>query len=186
MALVFGLVFGLVFDLASAVPAAAGAAGVHAPAGACNDTAYPPSQHAMIMASTTTPAVGETIEASGTAYCADEDVRITLDGTFVTTTHTDGTGAFDRAATVTRTGNLQLCGVGASGLGDDRDCLMLTVRAGGAASNVAAKNPGGGGTSFTGVDGLLLYLLGAVLLGAGWAFVAAGRHKRGAADATHV
>ncbi|MDT4919035.1 MAG: hypothetical protein QOI15_1928 [Pseudonocardiales bacterium] len=161
--------------LALAVPAAASASGLASTAGTCDVSAYPPAPHATIMASTTTPFVGETIEASGTVYCPDEDVRITLAGAFVTTTHTDQAGDFDPPVKVTQVGKLRLCGIGASGLPNDRDCLMLTVRAhdqGG-----GGHNPGGG-TSFTGVDVLLLVLLAVVLLAAGWALVAAGRRKR--------
>jgi hypothetical protein len=168
----------LALGVAVVPPVAASASGVaSAVAGACNDSAYPPAPHAQIMASTTTPSVGETIEASGAAYCPDEDVRITLAGRFVTTTHTDGTGAFDPPVTVPRTGTLLLCGIGASGLRNDRDCLTLTVQAhnnnGG-----GGHHSGGGGTSFTGTDILLLVLLAAVLLAAGWALVAAGRRRR--------
>jgi hypothetical protein len=163
------------FGLALAVPAAATAGGLHTLAGACNDTAYPPSPHATIMSSTTTPSVGETIEASGVAYCPDEDVRITLAGTFVGTTHTDGTGAFDPPVKVTKTGKLQLCGIGASGLKDDRDCLTLTVKSLGTGGKHAHKP---GGTALTGVDIALLCLLAAVLVAAGWGFSAAGRRKK--------
>jgi hypothetical protein len=167
----------LAFGLALAIPAAAGGAGLHAVGGACNATAYPPSPHAMIMSSTTTPALNETIEASGAAYCPDADVRLTLDGAFVGTTHTDGTGAFDPPVKVTKTGKLPLCGIGASGLANDRDCLTLTVKSLGT-GGVQGHKPGGGGTSLTGADILLICVAGAVLLAAGWAFVAAGRRKR--------
>jgi hypothetical protein len=143
-------------------------------AGACNDSAYPPAPHATIMASTTTPSVGETIEASGTVYCPNEDVRITLAGKFITTTHTDQAGDFDPPVTVHQTGKLQLCGIGASGLPNDRDCLTLTVKA----HNQGGGHHPGGGTSFTGVDILLIVLAAVVLLGAGWALLAAGRRKR--------
>ena len=164
--------------LTLAVPAAAAsAAGLNAAAaGACNDSAYPPAPHATIMSSTTTPSVGETIEASGTAYCPDEDVRLTLAGKFVGTTHTDQAGDFDPPVKVTQTGKLLLCGIGASGLPNDRDCLTLTVTAqhqGGGGNH----NPGGG-TSFTGVDILLIVLAAVVLLAVGWALLAAGRRKR--------
>jgi hypothetical protein len=173
----------LALGLALAVPAAASAGGLHTLAGACNDSAYPPAPHAMIMSNTTTPSVGETVEASGMAYCPDEDVRITLAGVFVTTTHSDGTGAFDPPVKVTKTGKLQLCGIGASGLANDRDCLTLTVKSHGTSGEHRHKKAP---TSFTGVDVLLLCLVAAVLLGAGIAFAAAGRRKRAAADATRV
>jgi hypothetical protein len=166
----------IAFGLALAVPAAASAAGLRSTVGACNSNAYPPAPHATIMASTTTPSLNETIEASGTAYCPDEDVRITLAGRYITTTHTDSAGDFDPPVKVTQLGRLQLCGIGASGLPNDRDCLMLTVKQheqGGGGSH----NPGGG-TSFTGTDLLLLVLLAAVLLAAGLGLAAAGRRKR--------
>ena len=162
--------------LTLAVPAAAASAtGLHAAAaGACNDSAYPPAPHATIMASTTTPFLNETIEASGTAYCPDEDVRLTLAGKFVGTTHTDGTGAFDPPVKVTAVGKLQLCGIGASGLPNDRDCLTLTVKTHGTGGS---HNPGGG-TSITGTDIALIVVAAIVLLAAGWSLVAAGRRKR--------
>lgn len=165
----------LALALSLAVPAAASAATLGSLAG-CSDTAYPPSPHATIMASTTTPHVGETIEASGSAYCPDEDVRLTLAGAFVGTTHTDSSGDFDPPVTVHRTGKLLLCGIGASGLPNDRDCLTLTVTA--PQHGLAGHNANGGGTSFTGTDLLLLCLIAAALLVAGWALVAAGRRRR--------
>lgn len=163
--------------LTLAVPAAAASAtGLQAAAaGACNDSAYPPSPHATIMSSTTTPFLGETIEASGTAYCPDEDVRLTLAGKFVGTTHTDQAGDFDPPVKVTQVGKLLLCGVGASGLPNDRDCLTLTVKTHGQGGG--SHNPGGG-TSFTGTDILLIVVAAIVLLAAGWSLVAAGRRKR--------
>lgn len=169
---------GLAFALPSGAAGAAGAAGLSALAGGCSDIAYPPSPHATIMASTTTPRVGETIEGSGTAYCPDEDVRLTLAGTFVGTTHTDSTGSFDPPVKVAQAGRQLLCGVGASGLPNDRDCIALVARSHGTGGEHAHKPNGGGGTSFTGVDILLLCLLAAVLLGAGWALTVVGRRKR--------
>jgi hypothetical protein len=172
----------LVLSTALTAPLDAGASPVTSTLAGCSGTAYPPSPHATILASTTTPAFGDTIEASGVAYCANEDVRLTLGGSFVGTTHTDGTGSFDPPVKVNKTGKVPLCGIGASGLADDRDCVMLTVQSRGLGGQHGHKpSGGGGGTSFTGVDVLLLCLVAAVLLGAGWAFVAAGRKKRLAA-----
>jgi hypothetical protein len=167
--------------LTLAVPAvAASASGLVAAtaAGACNDSAYPPAPHATIMASTTTPSVGETIEASGASYCPDEDVRLTLAGKFVGTTHTDQAGDFDPPVKVPHTGKLLLCGIGASGLPNDRDCLTLTVKA---HHQGGGSHSPGGGTSFTGTDVLLIVLAAVVLLGLGLGFVAAGRRKQLAA-----
>jgi hypothetical protein len=160
-----------------AAPAAATAAGVPALAGGCSGSAYPPSVHATIMASTTTPHPGEVIEASGRAYCPNEDVRITLKGRFVTTTHTDGTGAFDPPVKVRGTGSMQLCGIGASGLPGDRDCITLTVTAHGT-GGVQQHKPSGGGTSLTGVDAALLCLAAGVLVALGWGLLLIGRRRR--------
>jgi hypothetical protein len=166
----------MTLGVALAVPAAAASATdlATATAGACNAGAYPPAPHATIMSSTTTPSVGETIEASGTAYCPDEDVRLTLAGRFVGTTHTDRAGDFDPPVKVTQTGKLLLCGVGASGLPNDRDCLTLTVQAPGQGGG---HHPGGG-TSFTGTDVLVIVVAGSALLGAGGALLVTGRRKR--------
>jgi hypothetical protein len=170
-------VLGLALLAALAVPTAALGAPAHALADACNSSAYPPSPHATIMASTTTPQVGETIEASGTSYCPDEDVALTLDGSPVGTAHTDGQGSFDPPVVVNKAGSaLQLCGIGASGLADDRDCITLSTAAGA----VTPPNHGGsgGGTAFTGFDIAALCLLAAILLLGGGGLVVASRRKR--------
>ncbi len=172
-------VLGLALLAVVAAPAGAIAVPVRALAGACNDSAYPPSPHATIAASTTTPNVGETIEASGTRYCPDEDVALTLDGAPVGTTHTDAQGAFDPPVVINKAGNaLQLCGIGASGLADDRDCIALSTP-NGAASSPASNNHGnGGGTAFTGFDIAALCLLAAILLIGGGALVVGNRRRR--------
>jgi hypothetical protein len=174
-------VLGLALGAALAAPAMATARPAQAVAGACSADAYPPSPHATIMASTTTPKVGETIEASGTSYCPDEDVALTLDGTGVGTAHTDAQGAFDPPVVVNKAGNaLQLCGIGASGLAADRDCITLSTAAGSQppGGNGTGAGSSGGGTAFTGSDIAALCLLGAVLLFGGGALVAVGRRRR--------
>jgi hypothetical protein len=178
-------VLALLLASALAVPVSAGAqpARAAAAAGACNDDAYPPSPHATIMSSTTTPAVGETIEASGTYYCPNEDVQLTLDGADVGTAHTDAQGAFDPPVVVTKAGSaLQLCGIGASGLADDRDCITLNTRAAVAAGDGTGSGSGsgnaGGGTALTGLDVAGLVALGVVLLVGGAVLVATSRRKR--------
>ena len=173
----------LAFGLALALPAASGAAGLATAAVGCGGDAYPPSPHATLMASTTMPRLGETIEVSGVAFCANEAIRLTLAGTFVGTAHTDGTGAFDPPVKVTESGKLSLCGTGSSGIPGDSDCLTLTVSAHGTAGG-GSHNPsssGGGGTAFTGVQVLLLCLIAGALIVVGWALAAAGRRKRLAA-----
>jgi hypothetical protein len=178
-------VLALLLASALAVPVSAGAqpARAAAAAGACNADAYPPSPHATIMSSTTTPAVGETIEASGTHYCPNEDVQLTLDGADVGTAHTDAQGAFDPPVVVNKAGSaLQLCGIGASGLADDRDCITLNTRAAAAAGDGNGTGTGsgnaGGGTALTGLDVAGLVALGVVLLVGGAALVATSRRKR--------
>jgi hypothetical protein len=158
-------------------PTTALASGVHAAAavGACpNPGPYPPSTgHATIQSSTTTPFIGESIKASGINYCANEDVRLTIGGTFVGTAHTDASGSFDPFVTVPGpAGQADLCGVGASGLANDQDCLTLTIR---------EHGPSGGGVAFTGVQIAELVILAVLLLGGGAAMAYGGRRRRSSA-----
>ena len=124
------------------------------------------------MASTTTPFVGEKIEASGIRYCPDENVRLTIGGQFVGDAHTNGAGKFDPQVTVPGpAGDKLLCGVGASGLPHDQDCLTLHVRAAGPNS--------GPPLSFTGVEiGAIIAVALALLVG-GVLFATAGRRRTG-------
>jgi hypothetical protein len=159
-----------------AAPAVASAAsgGLHAIAPTCPAANYPPTPNATVMSSTTTPFIGQKLEVSGSAYCPDEDVRLTIGGTFVGTAHTDATGAFDPSAIVPGpVGQKQLCGVGASGLANDRDCLPLTISAGHGTDAVTT----GGGLAMTGTQIAGLVVL-AVALVAGGAFLAAAGRRR--------
>lgn len=164
----------------AAAPALAGAAPrASAPAVCPNSGNYPPSIDATVASSTTTPRAGATIEASGSGYCSDEDVTLTIDGAKVGTAHTDGNGSFDPPVVVPGpAGDKQLCGIGASGLAADSDCLTLHVTA----ATAAAQSTGGsnGGTAFTGTRVLLLLVIALALLGGGAAFVTAGRRKQSA------
>ena len=171
------MVLGLFLGAAFALPEAALSSPAHTLAGACSDTAYPPSPHATIMSSTTTPNVGQTIEASGTRYCPDEDVALTIDGTAVGTAHTDAHGAFDPHVVVNKAGShLQLCGIGASGLADDQDCLTLSTP-----TATSSESTGGStshsGTSLTGTDILALCLLAAALIGGGAVLMVTSRRR---------
>ena len=160
-----------------AAPAMASAAsgGLHAIAPTCPSANYPPAPNATVMSSTTTPFVGQKIEVSGSAYCPDEDVRLTIGGTFVGTAHTDGTGAFDPSAVVPGpVGQKQLCGVGASGLANDQDCLTLTIGAG--HGTEAATT--GGGLAMTGTQVAGLVVLATALVAGGAFFAAAGRRRK--------
>ncbi len=177
------VVAALLVGAALAVPAsaAAGPLAGSAPATCPKPKPYPPPPSATVQSSTTTPRVGQTIEASGIGYCPDEDVTITISGKQVGTAHTNAGGSFDPPVVVPgRAGQKQLCGIGASGLSTDRDCLTLTVSGAAAndASASAAAGGGGGGTAFTGTEAALLLALAVLLLAGGVAFATAGRHRR--------
>jgi hypothetical protein len=163
-----------------AVPLGAAAApGPRAQTGPCpGASAYPPVTNAMLGVSTTSPAVGETIEVSGQSYCANEDVKIYLNGVFRATAHTDSTGAFDPPLVVHGpVGDQTLSGIGASGLTNDRDSLVLHVHAARSA-HVAESIGGGGGLSSTGTDIALIVAIAIVLLAGGTAVAYVGRRRR--------
>jgi hypothetical protein len=140
-------------------------------------TSYPPSPGAIIMASTTTPFVGQTIEVSGKNYCPNEDVAIMLRGKKVGSTHTDASGRFEPPLKVSGpAGQAELAGIGASGLSLDRDSLELTI---GAGTGVNPGSPSGTpGLALTGTELTGLIALAAVLLGGGGVMLYAGRRKR--------
>ena len=158
-----------------ALPAAASAAPLRAAAAeVCPGApAYPPHPDATILSSTTTPAIGQKIDASGIVYCPNEDVRITIAGAFVGTGHTDSSGSFDpQVVTVPGpAGDKQMCGVGASGLSNDQDCLTLHV----GASNTT---PNGGGLASTGVEIAAIVGVAVILLAGGAFFATAGRRRK--------
>jgi hypothetical protein len=136
--------------------------------------AYPFSPNATIMSSTTTPFVGQKIEASGIKYCPNENVRLTIGGQFVGNAHTNGAGSFDPPVIVPGPpGDKLLCGVGASGLLHDQDCLTLHV--------VAPTGPNSSPPlSFTGVEiGAIVAVALALLIG-GVLFATAGRRRKSA------
>jgi hypothetical protein len=128
----------------------------------------------MVQASTTHPKVGQKIEASGVHYCPDEDVTITISGKFVGTAHTNSAGSFDPQVVVPGpVGDKPLCGIGASGLPNDRDCLTLFVQG-------AGVNPGssGGGTSLTGVEIGAMVAVASLLIVGGVAVARAGARRK--------
>lgn len=130
------------------------------------------SPDATIMSSTTTPFVGEHIEASGIKYCPNESVRLTIGGQFVGTAHTNGVGSFDPQVVVPGpVGDKQLCGVGASGLSLDQDCLTLHVVS-------PTTTSGGPGLAFTGVEIGAIVAVALALLVGGALFATAGRRRK--------
>lgn len=173
------VLFGLLAMTALAVPFAAHAAPVSAaaaPAKCPHPLPYPPFPNATVQSSTTHPHVGDKIEASGIHYCPNEDVRITIGAKFVGTGHTNSVGTFDPQVVVPGPpGNKLLCGVGASGLAADSDCLTLFISAHGTAGG---SGNNGGGTSFTGVEiGALIGLAVALIIG-GVVFARAGARRK--------
>jgi len=149
-------------------------------AGVCDASrSYPPAPDATVQVSTTNPYAGEKVKVSGIHYCPNEDVDITIAGQHVGTGHTDGNGTFDPHVTVPGpAGDKQVCGIGASGLSSDQDCLIIDVRAKGTTNQPATT--GGGGTAMTGVEIALLGVLALVLVLAGVGMTTLGRHRRAA------
>ena len=174
--------------IAAVVFGAAGASAApgrpFASVGSCPDSSpYPVTTPAEILASTTTPFIGQVIQVSGITYCANEDVKIYLRGVYMETTHTDAQGSFQTPMKVTGpVGPAELSGIGASGLPGDQDSLTLQVRGPNGVEGITASR-GGGGLSFTGTQTALLLALAALLLGLGGAALYAGRRKKGASHA---
>lgn len=173
LALLTAAVFAVPFT-AQAHPVALRAAAVTAVDSCPHPTPYPPSPNATVQSSSTHPTVGQHIEASGIHYCPDEDVTITIGGAFVGTGHTDSTGKFDPDVIVPGpAGSKQLCGIGASGLATDQDCLTLDVQA-----PPTGTKGNGGGVAFTGVEiGSLIAVAVALIIG-GVVFARAGARRK--------
>jgi hypothetical protein len=141
-----------------------------AAADACPGSNYPVVPGATVQASTTRPKVGQHIEASGIHYCPNEDVRVTIAGKFVGTGHTDNNGSWDPEVVVPGPpGDKPLCGIGASGLPNDADCLTLTVQGNGVNPQPPAS---------TGVAVASLIAIAGILLVSGIVFVRAGRRRQ--------
>jgi hypothetical protein len=172
----------LLMLLPAAVLGAAAApvqAGKQVTAGDCKKPKpYPRARDATVEVNTTVPNVGDPLEISGIGYCPDEDVDLTIAGQHVGTAHTDSAGSFDPQVITTPgpPGQKQVCGLGASGLATDRDCLLIHVQAAGGSS---AAPPGrGGDTAFTGVQIALVGLLALVLVVGGVVVTTLSRNRR--------
>lgn len=163
---------------ALAAPAHLGAAHAIAAKSCPKPRPYPPAPNATVEVNTTVPHVGDPLEISGVHYCPDENVDLTIAGQHVGTGHTDATGGFDpKVTTPGPPGAKQVCGIGASGLATDRDCLRIHVRGSGA-GGAGTGPPGGGGTAFTGVQIALLGLAALVLFVSGVVVTTLGRNRR--------
>ena len=174
------MLFGLLVTSVLFVPFSANAAPVRlaTAAPACpHAKPYPPTPNATVLSSTTHPKVGQTIEASGIHYCPNENVRLTIGGKFVGNAHTNSVGAFDPPVVVPGpfSATKLLCGVGASGLPNDRDCLTLFLAGAGTGGHHGSN---GGGTSFTGVEIGALIALASLLLVGGVVFLRAGQRRK--------
>jgi hypothetical protein len=166
---------------AVAAPAHVGAHQALARGSCPNAPSYPPAPDATVEVNTTVPSVGDPLEISGIRYCPNESVELTIAGQHVGTAHTDGDGGFDpQVTTPGPPGAKQVCGIGASGLDTDRDCLLIHVQnAGSSAAEAGPPAQGnGGGTAFTGVQIALLGVLALVLVVGGVVVTTVGRNRR--------
>jgi hypothetical protein len=142
---------------------------------------YPPPPDATVEVDTTAPNVGDPLEISGIRYCPKEDVNLTIAGRHVGTAHTDSDGSFDpQVTTPGPTGTKRVCGIGASGLATDRNCLFIHVRGAGSSAAEAGPPPhsSGGGTALTGVQIALLGLVALVLVVGGVVVTTLSRNRR--------
>lgn len=193
---------------ALALGGVAGAAVVMAPAVAAPSAGsvcspgqpYPPSAGVMLMVSTTTPYQGQSIEVSGSGYCANETVTLSMGGQRLGTAHADAKGSFDPKVRITEDpGRYRLTGAGQDG---DHASVAMTVRPGSGVEPISVHRPGAngpgsnghapaangavpaaagagtGGLAFTGIDVALLIAIAVALLGAGSYLVYAGRRRR--------
>ena len=179
---------------ASALGVSAAAAAPHGAAVAVNVCAtastYPPSTGPALAVSTTNPYRGQMIDVTGSGYCPDESVSLTLAGKVVGSAHTDGAGAFDPSVKIdVDPGTYQLVGTGAKG---DSASATLTVRSSSgvepvstqrapAGNGAAPQGNGGGGLAFTGIDIALIVGIAVLRLGGGGYLLHAGRRRH----ATH-
>lgn len=194
--------------LAVAALAVAGAVVVMAPAVAAPSAGsvcspgqpYPPSAGVMLRVSTTTPYQGQSIEVSGSGYCANETVTLRMGGQRLGTVHADAKGSFDPKVRITEDpGRYRLTGAGQDG---DHASVAMTVRPGSGVEPISVHRPGAngpgsnghapaangavpaaagagtGGLAFTGIDLALLIAIAVALLGAGSYLVYAGRRRR--------
>ena len=150
---------------------------------------YPPATCALLSVSSTNPLVGEAITVSGVNFNPNASVRLALHMTAsgkvydLKTVTTDNTGSFTTTVKLPDgvSGRGQI--VAATGAPDIPGCppdpfVTIHIQGHGVAGSSAGPT-GPGGTSFTGVDVLLIVLAALVLLGIGYALTRAGKSKHG-------
>ena len=137
--------------------------------------AYTPQQ-GQLTVDRPTVTLGQSVQVSGSGYDPGAPVDIFMDGVFVKTVTTDGTGSFSTSVTPQRAGEVDVAAVGPSaGEGDAPRTLSATV----SVVAAAAAPPGGGGVlPFTGAgDVAALVALALLLLVAGGQLVAVGARR---------
>jgi hypothetical protein len=143
--------------------------------------AYPPTTcPGMLSLSTTTPLVGETITVTGADFTAGAQVHLVMHskvfdlGTF----KADAQGEFTAQVTLPEgvTGSHVISAT--SGAPHISQCAGVHVHIH-APAGTSAGPPGHHGTSFTGVDILVIVLIAVGLLGVGAALTRGGKHRHG-------
>jgi hypothetical protein len=163
---------------------AAAVATLAAPAAAHAAVQYPPTLCASLSVSTTQPLPGEEITVSGVNFLPDASVRLELHSTtyHLKTVTSDGAGTF--------TTNVKLPDgvfgthriVATSGAPTGSTCpsepfVVIHIQRLGTAGSSASTPGHHGGTSFTGVDVLLILIAAALLIGVGVALNRGGKRR---------
>jgi hypothetical protein len=146
---------------------------------------YPPTVCASLSVSTTNPLPGQEITVSGENFIAGASVRLELHTVIyvLKTVDADGAGSFTTTVKLPDgvTGSHTI--VAATGAPSGGDCptdplQLIHIQTGGGSTSAG---PGGGGTSFTGVDVLAMLIGAAALVGVGVALNRSGQRRRAAA-----
>ena len=142
---------------------------------AAGATAYPPTTCPSLSVSTTNPTPGETITISSSGLPPHSNVRIELhtDVVVLKTVETDANGSFTTTVTLPAgvTGTHTIVAVPDKPMAPGCPPPSVTI-------NIQNGNPGGGGTSFTGVDVLAMVLGAAALLAIGVALNRSGKRRK--------
>lgn len=143
--------------------------------------AYPPTTcPGMLSLSTTTPLVGETITVTGSGFTPGANVHLVMHtkvydlGTFKADSHGNFTAQVNLPDGVTGAHVI----VATSGAAHVNRCPGVRIHIH-APAGTSAGPPGHHGTSFTGVDVLIIVLIAAGLLGAGVALTRGGKRRHG-------